>query len=75
MTFDDIPIDPCCKSMADTIMMNDIRESITFHEDEPKGSPHRFMIVWGDGDCIPLLYCPSCGRKVRESDDPGDRED
>lgn len=72
MTFDDIPIDPCCKSMEDTIMMNDIRESITFHEDEPKGSPNRFMIVWSDGDCIPLLYCPSCGRKIRELDDPGD---
>jgi len=72
MTFDDIPIDPCCKSMEDTIMMNDIRESIMFDPNQPKGYKFRFMIMWSDGDLMPLLYCPSCGQKVREIDDPKD---
>ena len=66
MTFDNIPITPCCKYMEDTIMMNDIRESITFNPKEPKGSEFRFMIMWADGDCMPLLYCPSCGRRIEE---------
>lgn len=66
VTFENIPIRPCCKYMGDTIMMNDIRESITFDPEEPKGSKSRFMIVWFDGDCLPLLYCPSCGKKIEE---------
>ena len=68
MTFDNIPIKPCCRYMDGTILMNDIRESITFDPTEPKGSPCRFMIVWRDGDCVPLLYCPSCGKKIKEAD-------
>ena len=66
MTFDDVPIKVCCKHMGDTIMMNDIRESITFNPKELKGSEFRFMIMWADGDCMPLLYCPSCGRRIEE---------
>ena len=68
MTFDNTPIRPCCRYMEDTIMLNDIRESIAFDPNEPKGSKFRFMIVWSDGDCMPLLYCPSCGKKINEVD-------
>lgn len=66
MTFENIPIKPCCICMEDTIMLNDIRESIIFDSKKPKGSKFRFMIVWSDGDCMPLLYCPSCGKKIEE---------
>ena len=66
MTFENIPIKPCCTYMEDTIMLNDIRESITFNPNEPKGSKFRLMIMWSDGDCVPLLYCPSCGKKIEE---------
>ena len=42
-------------------MMNDIREGIIEHEGQ-------FYIVWGDGDMIPLKYCPSCGKPIKRKD-------
>ena len=68
-TTENIHIKPCCKFMADTLMMNDIRCSIIMDLDEPKGSQERFNIVWSDGDCIPLMYCPSCGKRIEEEDE------
>jgi len=68
MTFENIPIKPCCKYMDNVLMLNDIRESITFDEKEPVGSEWRFMILWKDNDCMPLLYCPSCGKKIEEEE-------
>ena len=64
--FENIPLKACCRFMDDTLMMNDLRQSIVFNQDEPEGSMNRFMILWNDGDCIPMLYCPSCGKKVEE---------
>ncbi len=61
-----VPIKVCCNEMANVIMLNDVRESILFFDDEPKGSPDRFQIWWKDCDCTPLVYCPTCGRKVEE---------
>lgn len=57
MLADDFKIKICCDAMGDTIMMNDIRDSITMIEDG-------LYIVWSDGDCMPLNYCPSCGKKI-----------
>lgn len=64
--FRDVPIKVCCARMGDTIMLNDIRESICFIPNEPRGSEWRFSIMWRDGDLMPLLYCPSCGKRIEE---------
>ena len=64
--FKHVPIKLCCTYMDEVLMMNDIRESIAFNPDEPKGSEWRFAIMWGDGDLMPLLYCPACGKKIEE---------
>jgi hypothetical protein len=47
----------CCDAMGDAVMMNDIRDGITIIDD-------KLYIVWSDGDCMPLNYCPSCGKKI-----------
>lgn len=47
----------CCDAMGDTIMLNDFRDSLTVIDD-------KLYIVWSDGDCMPLNYCPSCGKKI-----------
>lgn len=57
----DLSIDPCCRDMEDAVMMNDIREGIIEYEGQ-------FYIVWGDGDMIPLKYCPSCGKPIKKRD-------
>ena len=64
MTFENIPIRPCCKYMEDTLMMNDIRRSVVFSCNEH--DEWRFAIVWADGDCVPLRFCPSCGKTIEE---------
>lgn len=62
----DLPIKGCCKYMDNVIMLNDIRESIVFDPKERAGGEFRFMLMWRDGDCMPLLYCPSCGKRIEE---------
>ena len=57
-----IRIEPCCKEMSDTIMMNDIRQGVVRDQD---GS---LSILWGDGDTMPLRYCPCCGKRVEPLD-------
>lgn len=54
---DEWKINICCDAMGDAVMMNDIREGITIIDD-------KLFIMWPDGDCMPLNYCPSCGKKV-----------
>lgn len=49
----------CCDAMGDIILMNNFRDSIKVINDE-------LYIVWSDGDCMPLNYCPSCGKKVEK---------
>lgn len=48
----------CCTDMEDMLMMNEFREGVIQDDD---GS---LDIWWKDGDCMPLRYCPSCGRKI-----------
>lgn len=52
-----IRIKICCDDMGDVVMMNDIREGLIFHD----GGVY---IWWKDGDCMPMNYCPSCGKKI-----------
>ena len=52
-----IRIKVCCDAMGDAVMMNDIREGIAIIND-------KLYIVWSDGDCMPLNYCPACGKKI-----------
>ena len=52
-------IEPCCKEMADTIMMNDIRQGVV---EDPDGT---LSIVWPDGDAMPLRFCPCCSKEIR----------
>lgn len=47
----------CCDAMGDAVMMNDIREGIIRDKDD-------LLILWNDGDTMPLNYCPSCGKKI-----------
>ena len=54
----DVPIEPCCGEMEDAVMLNDIREGVIEHVGQ-------FYIVWGDGDMIPLNYCPCCGKLIK----------
>ena len=54
----EIHIEPCCDAMGDAVMMNDIREGMIQDGDE-------LFILWGDGDAMPLRYCPNCGKKVK----------
>jgi len=56
---DEWKINICCDAMGDAVMMNDIRDGITIIDD-------KLYIVWPDGDCMPLNYCPSCGKKVEK---------
>ena len=72
--FKDVPIKSCCTHMGDTLMLNDIRESITFNPKEPKGSKWRFSIMWRDGDLMPLVYCPACGKKIEEIEEETNNE-
>ena len=70
--FKDVPIKVCCTHMGNTIMLNDIRKSICFIPSEPRGSEWRFSIMWDDGDMVPLLYCPSCGKRIEEIEEEGE---
>ena len=56
---DDFKIKICCDAMGDAVMMNDIRDGIAIIND-------KLYIVWSDGDCMPLNYCPSCGKKIEK---------
>ena len=47
----------CCNAMDDAVMMNDIREGILQDEDG-------LFIWWCDGDTMPMVYCPACGKKI-----------
>lgn len=49
---------PCCTDMAYMIMMNEFREGIIQADDGT------LDIWWKDGDCTPLRYCPSCGKRI-----------
>lgn len=57
-----IRIKICCDAMDEVVMMNDIREGITTIND-------KLYIWWKDGDCMPLNYCPSCGKKIEVLND------
>lgn len=61
---DNVPIEPCCNDMAELIMNSDIRKNLLFDPDGKE--PYRFMIWWADCDCTPLLYCMSCGKRIKE---------
>ena len=56
---DEWKINICCDAMGDAVMMNDIRDGITIIDD-------KLYIVWSDGDCMPLNYCPSCGKMIEK---------
>ena len=59
----------CCKEMAGVAMMNDIRQGIV---NVPDGT---LSILWGDGDMMPLRFCPCCGKRLESSeDDPGQEQ-
>lgn len=57
----------CCNDMGNARMMGNFRDykgrekdligSIVIFDD-------KLYIAWADGDCTPLNYCPSCGKKV-----------
>ena len=51
---------PCCADMEDAMMLNEFRQGII---EDPQLDPLHH-IVWGDGDMMPLRYCPSCGKKI-----------
>lgn len=51
-----LPVEDCCSEFADVVMMNDIRQGVIRDGDE-------MFIVWSDGDCTPLRYCPCCGKR------------
>lgn len=55
---DDIVL--CCNDMRETVMMNEFREGVVQIGDA-------LYIKWGDGDCMPLNYCPSCGKKIERA--------
>jgi len=60
------PIRPCCTAMADVLSDLDMGKLIVFDPDQPLGSRNRFSILLNGGNCIPLLYCPSCGKMIEE---------
>lgn len=51
-------IEPCCNEMANVIMMNDIRQGVI--RDPDRG----LYLLWADGDCTPLRFCPCCGKRI-----------
>ena len=53
-----IRIEICCDDMGDAVMMNDFRQGILQEGDA-------LYIWWDDCDCMPLRYCPSCGKPIR----------
>lgn len=57
----------CCDDMRVARMMGDVRD-YKGKEKDLIGSiviiNDKLYFVWADGDCMPLNYCPSCGKKV-----------
>lgn len=47
----------CCDAMDLLVMCADLRNNILVFGDE-------VYLVWKDGDCTELNYCPNCGKKV-----------
>ena len=53
----ELRIVPCCGDMEEMVMMNIFREGVIQDGDE-------LFIWWKDCDCMPLRYCPSCGKRI-----------